>query len=351
MRFENVEILAVSHVAPPVAMTSAQVEEALHPLYERLHLPEGRLELMTGIRERRLWWQGTLPSDGAVLAAKAAIAQAGLSREAIQQLIFCGVSHDFTEPATAAAVTAKLLLGQDVVNFDISNACLGVASGMMTLAQQIEAGQLECGIAVTGENGWPLVANTINALNGDLSQTRQSIKDQFASLTIGSAAAAVILGRRGHFGAGRHLLRHAVTASDCRASVLCQGESGGAMTDASRPVMKTDSHELMVRGIAVAHRMWQRLCEETGWGQGGSLPDIVCGHQVGKVHRDALFQELGLPVELDFPTFPEFGNCGSASLPLTVSLAAERGALKAGLSLALLGPGSGINAPGMDILW
>ena len=121
MRFENVDILAVSHASPPEAMTSAQVEEALRPLYERLHLPEGRLELMTGIRERRLWRAGTLPSDGAVLAAEAALAQAGIPREALQALIFCGVSHDFTEPATAAAVAAKLGLGLDIVNFDISN--------------------------------------------------------------------------------------------------------------------------------------------------------------------------------------------------------------------------------------
>jgi len=352
MHFENVEILAVSHVSPPTIMTSAQLESALSPLYGRLHLPEGRLELMTGIRERRFWAPGTLPSDAAAAAGEAALAQAGIAREELQQLLFCGVSHDFTEPATAAATAEKMHLGEDIVNFDVSNACLGVATGMMLLASQIEAGTLECGIALTGENGYPLVANTIAALNADMTLTRKSIKDQFASLTIGSAAVAVILGRRGHFGAGRHLLRCAVTASDCRGSVLCRGEAGGGMTDASKPVMQTDSHELMVQGIAVASRMWARLCGETGWDvSAGRLPSIVCGHQVGKVHRDLLFQQLGLPVELDFPVFPEYGNCGSASLPLAVSLAAERGALKPGMELAMLGIGSGINSAGMAVTW
>ena len=121
------------------------------------------------------------------------------------------------------------------------------------------------------------------------------------------------------------------------------------MTDGSAPVMSTDSHKLLTEGIKVAKRMWENLQGESPWN--GQPPEIVCGHQVGKVHRDLLFQAIGLPSELDFPIFPTTGNCGSASLPMALAAADEAGALKPGMRVARLGIGSGINSLGIALDW
>ena len=48
-----------------------EIERRLEPLYSRLRLPAGGLELMTGIRERRLWPAGTLPSQISVISGQA----------------------------------------------------------------------------------------------------------------------------------------------------------------------------------------------------------------------------------------------------------------------------------------
>ncbi len=351
MRFEHVNLLAFGKVVPPCTVTSAAIEERLRPLYERLHLPEGRLEMMTGIRERHFWTPGTLPSEVASEAGRAALAKAGIGAAQLEAVVFCGVSHDFAEPATSTAVVNRLGLGKDILNFDLSNACLGIASGIQVLGSLIEQGAIRCALAVTGENGGPLVENTIRHLLEDPTVTRQSIKGDFASLTIGSAACAVVLARREDDSTSGHQLECIVNASDCSNHALCQGAvTNGAMTDASAPTMQTDSHELMVQGIQVASRMWNRLKNEAGWTD-GRLPDLVCGHQVGRVHRDQLFAELGLPVALDYPIFDRFGNCGSASLPLAVTLAEEAGTLRPGMRLAMLGIGSGINSTGLAIHW
>ena len=351
MQFCHVNLLAFGKALPPVVVTSAELEERLHPLYERLHLPEGRLEMMTGIRERRFWSKGTLPSEAAAAAAHDALFKAGVRAEQLDAVVFCGVSHDFAEPATSTAVVNRLGLGPDILNFDLSNACLGIASGIQVLASLIEQGAIRCALAVTGENGGPLVENTIRHLLEDPTVTRQSIKGEFASLTIGSAACAVVLARREPETQGGHPLRCIVNASDCSNHALCQGAvTNGAMTEESAPIMRTDSHELMVQGIRVASRMWQCLKNESGW-TNGNLPDLVCGHQVGRVHRDQLFAELGLPVALDFPIFDRFGNCGSASLPLAVAMAEAEGVLRPGMQLAMLGIGSGINSTGLAINW
>ena len=50
MKFENVVIESMAYDLADTIMCSADIEDRLAPLYQRLKLPEGRLELMTGIK-------------------------------------------------------------------------------------------------------------------------------------------------------------------------------------------------------------------------------------------------------------------------------------------------------------
>ena len=61
MRYEHVCIESLAHELPPHVVTSDDIEQQLAPVYERLGLPFGRLELMTGIRERRFFARGIKP--------------------------------------------------------------------------------------------------------------------------------------------------------------------------------------------------------------------------------------------------------------------------------------------------
>jgi len=348
IRYEKVALAGFAYELPENRVSSAEVEKQLSPLYERLRLPEGRLELMTGIQERRFWHPGTNPSVGSVRAAKKLLRDTGTVPDEIGCLVHCSVSRDFVEPATSTVVHRELGLCNGTINFDISNACLGMVSGIMVLANMIELGQIECGLAVCGENSRPLLENTIRTLNADLSLTRQSVKGHFASLTIGSAAAAVLL-KRYTPGKTAHRLLACAASSDCSNNHLCQGDASGGMTDTSAPLMETDSQELLQQGVRVATQMWENLKRASGWSE--QTPDLICTHQVGKFHRALLYKTLQLPLEKDFSTFPILGNCGSASLPATCAMAAEEGRLQLGHKLLMLGIGSGINAAGLAVQW
>ena len=349
MRYEKACIGSIGYALPETVVTSLELERRLGALYERLRLVEGRLELMSGIRERRFWAKGTLPSQAAARAGRDALARLPqLAPESIDCLIHCAVSRDFVEPATSTAVHRLLGLGNHVMNFDISNACLGMATGVLMLANMVELGQIRAGLAVCGENAGPLVENTVERLNTDLTQTRRSIKDQFASLTIGSCAAAIVVASRDVLPDGHSLLA-AATCTDTSSNNLCQGDANGGMTDGSAPLMATDSEALLHAGVAAAQRMWTELKRETGWDE--NTPNLVCTHQVGKAHSKLLFETLGLDPALDFTTFPVLGNCGSASWPVTAAMAFEQGRLHPGDNLALLGIGSGINCTGLAVQW
>ena len=68
MHFQNVAIESLDYVLPDTVMTSEDIESELASVYERLKLPKGRLELMTGIKERRFWDRNFKASQASYLA-------------------------------------------------------------------------------------------------------------------------------------------------------------------------------------------------------------------------------------------------------------------------------------------
>lgn len=185
--FSNVCLDTFGYELPPRVITSEDIEERLAPVYERLRLPAGRLELMSGISQRRLWHNGTKPSEAATLAGKRVLEAADIDPKEVGCLIFTSVSRDMMEPATASFVHDRLGLSSSALIFDISNACLGFLDGMVMLANMIELGQVESGLIVSGETAEELLESTLVSLLEDGSLNRKSIKPAFASLTIGSS--------------------------------------------------------------------------------------------------------------------------------------------------------------------
>jgi len=348
MRFEHVKIAAVAHALPEERVRSEELEERLAPLYERLRLRVGRLELMSGIQERRFWPRGVRPSEAAARAGELALQKGGIARERVGCLVHGAVSRDFLEPATASVVHARLGLSPRCQVFDLSNACLGVLNGMVVVAGMIERGELEAGLVVAGEDGRGLVEETIATLlksPSDERALRDELKQAFASLTIGSGACAVLLARATS-GSERPRLLCATVEAATQHVELCQGDRD--VTGAG-PTMSTDSEALLLAGVELAQRTFARFLAELGWER--SRIERVVTHQVGAAHRRLLFERLELDLARDFSTFASLGNTGSAALPTALSLALEAGAIRAGERVALLGIGSGLHCLMLGAQW
>ncbi|MEO0531874.1 MAG: 3-oxoacyl-ACP synthase III [Planctomycetota bacterium] len=341
MRFEHVCIEAISHTLPDEIVTSAELEERLAPLYGRLRLPEGRLELMSGIRERRFFPPGTGPGDISVVTAERAVEASGLPRDAFGACLHGSVCRDCLEPATACRVHHAVGLPGACVVQDLSNACLGILSGALQIATMIELGQIDAGVVVGTECGRELVENTVAMLNADESFTRESVKNSFASLTIGSASAAMVLCHKRLSKSGHRLTSVAVHAETVHHD-LCQSEG-------LAQVMQTDSERLMRAGVAAGVVTFEKLLAASGWTR-GDIDRTVC-HQVGGAHRKMMLGELGLRPERDYATFDRLGNTGSAALPSALSMAIDEGAIAKGERIALLGIGSGVNCLMMAVDW
>ena len=346
-RFENVVIDTVASVLPPHLLSTEEIEKRLERVYDRLGLPEGRLELMTGIKERRLFDPNTRPGSISAMAVRDAIAASGIAIEMFGALVHGSVCRDQMEPATAAGVHEESGLAPHCQFFDVSNACLGLLCAVLVLAMMVELGQIKAGIAVGTEVAGPLVQQTITRLVDESDQgrlTRKTIKPELASLTIGSGSAAIVVAHRDLSPDGSPLLG-AATRTDTASSKLCAGgsEAGGSM------LMQTDSEALLHAGVGLASETWEQF--GPAFNRHGNRTDRICTHQVGVRHRKMLLDTLGLDASLDFPTVERFGNTGSCALPMAAALAADAGHLRPGNRTAMLGIGSGLSSQMLAIDW
>jgi len=341
MHFRRVCLESLGYTLPDEVVTTAALEQRLAPLYERLRLPEGRLELMTGIRQRRFFPPGTRPGSISVQSAHRAIEASGIDRRQFGALVHGSVCRDFLEPATACRVHHGLELPADCMTYDVSNACLGLLTGVVQLANMIELGQIRAGVVVGTECGRELVDNTVALLNGDVALTRDSIKPYLASLTIGSASAAIVLCDVELSRTGNRLTA-AMVHCDTTQHDLCHSRG-------LESVMQTDSEELMRQGVAAGAETFARFLAVTGWGP-ADIDRTFC-HQVGVAHRKLLFESLGLDPTIDFATLETLGNTGAVALPVTMALGVQAGRLRTGDRVALLGIGSGINCQMLAVEW
>jgi 3-oxoacyl-[acyl-carrier-protein] synthase III len=323
MRYRNVCVEAFGHELPRRVVTSASLEERLATVYARVNRSFGRLELMTGVRERRVWEEGTPPSLPSTLAAEKAIARAGIEKKDIECLLHTSVSRDFLEPATATVVHNALGLPSTATIFDISNACLGFVNGMVTLANMIELGQIKAGIVVACESGGRMTEATIKELLEDTGITRGKLETGLASLTMGSGSVSVVMTHSSISRSGHRLL-------------------GGVVRNAS-------SEGILRNGLPLAAETWEAFKRELGWTE--AQVDRVFTHQVSAVHHELLFDTLKLDKAKGFSTVEYLGNIGSVSLPISVAIGIEQGRLKPRDMVAMMAAGSGLNSIMLGLEW
>ncbi|MEK7233022.1 MAG: 3-oxoacyl-ACP synthase III [Elusimicrobiota bacterium] len=337
MRYSRVALDGLAYELAPNVVTSSELEKRIEPVYTSLRFQVGQLEALTGIRERRWWSEGFQLSDGAAGAGRKALDKAGVNPQDIGVVIYAGVCKQSCEPATACAVASKLGVSMDCVVLDISNACLGVMSGIVDIANRIELGQIRAGLVVSCESAREINESMIKSMLAN--PTLEHFKLSMSTLTGGSGAVGVVL-TDGSFGkAGPRLLGGTIQAAP-RHWDLCRWD---------RDFMRTDAPAVLKNGLELARLTWQNFTEILGW-SGVDLDKAIC-HQVGGPHSAAFLLACGIDPGKNFPTYEFLGNIGTVSLPLTAAIADERGFLNKGDHVGFLGIGSGLNCMMLGWEW
>ncbi len=345
MKYSRVYLDAIGYELPPVVVTSQELEARLQPVYQALRLPEGQLEALTGIHERRWWEPGFPVSQGAAMAARKALAASNLRPEDLEVLIYAAVCREQFEPATACKVAAALGAQPDVV-FDLSNACLGVLNGIVEIANRIELGQVRAGMVVSCETAREI--NDVMIENMLQSRNMETFKTSVATLTGGSGAVAVVVTDGSFERHPRRRLLGGTTQAAPQYHALCRWGIE-VMLGAARQFMSTDSVAVLKYGVDLGLRTWLSFLQRVGWAS-DMVDKIIC-HQVGASHRDLILKTLGISPHKEYSTYSFLGNMGTVSLPLTAALAEEREFLLPGDRVGFLGIGSGLNCLMLGVDW
>lgn len=340
MKYSRVHLESMGYELAPNVVTSSSLEARMKPLYERLHLQQGQLEALTGIRERRWWDSGHANASGAIGAGRRALEDCSVQPGDIGALIYGGVCRDHLEPATACRVADELGVSASVQIYDVSNACLGAVNGLVEVANRIELGQIRAGLIVSCESAREINESTIERLNAE--PTMEGYKLSLATFTGGSGAVAFIL-TDGSFAGERPRLKGGVARAAPEHHRICRWDFAGPSANGvpSAQYAATDAVSVLKYGVALGAETWRDFLAEMQW-KSEEIDRVIC-HQIGSANRETMLRTLGVPEEKDFSTFEYLGNTGTVALPLTAALADERDFLERGDRVAFLGIGSGLN--------
>jgi 3-oxoacyl-[acyl-carrier-protein] synthase-3 len=332
-QFDDIAVVSLASLEAPEVVTSTAIDERLAGFYERAGAAPGLLQSLAGIEQRRQWPAGFSFMDAAAGAGEKAILASGIDRSRIGLMVDTSVCRERLEPSSAVTVHHLLGLPSSCMNYDISNACLGFLNGIHLAGVMIESGQIDYALVVDGEGTREIHENTIGRLEHP-DAGMEDLFENFASLTLGSGAAAALIGRHSE-NEGSHRVVRGYFRAATEHHELCVG---------SLEQMRTDTKALLDAACDLAKLAWDDA-DKADWLD----MDTYILHQVSKVHTQAMVDVLGIDIDRVPITFQDYGNIGPAAIPFTLAHVADD--LVPGERILCLGIGSGLNGSVVEILW
>lgn len=329
----NIGILSVDYYLPTTRVQTSELMDEIKP--ERFGATNQFIEENTGIKEVR-HIHNELPSEMAIAASNKAIHKLGINPSKIDVIIFCGIDRDYNEPATAHAVQAAI--GSNGFCFDVQNACLGFASGLIQAEMWIRSGRARYALVCTGERSSLITKDQIEVLQKTNDLT--VFKNRIGGLMIGDAGAAAIIGPTessagfknfNFYSNGKHtgLCYYKIENGKCTGEMLM-----GKITAAT---------------LKAHQQLYPQSLADVGW-QPKQI-DRVIAHQVGHKPWIRLAEILDMKLDRFTKTFENFGNLTSATFPINLAIGLEEKKILPGMKIfgALSGSGLSIVQMGMEI--
>lgn len=349
-QFKHVCLETCGVYLPEQEVTSAELEDRLAPVYERLKIPFGTLEKLSGITSRRLFPPTTNPSEIGTRAAQEALADSHFTVDDIGAIFNCSVTRDYFEPATACIIHRNLKASESAMALDITNACIGFSNGLVLLSNLIETGVVKAGLLVAGENIARIIETSISYLLKNDNFGREDLLQTLPTFTLGCGGVAFLL-CHDSVSKNKHHIVGSVSRSASEFSDLCAGNGDYYINQLSElnPLMRTESAKLMASAAKLGGRVWQDFSRVFAWSK-DTVKHIFC-HQVGRQVNEAFYQVMGLDYKKEFTVYKKLGNLVSAALPTAFALGIREKNINKGDKILFTAFGSGLNSIFTGIDW
>jgi 3-oxoacyl-[acyl-carrier-protein] synthase-3 len=286
------------------------------------------IQSRTGIKERRVAADDQFTLDLAYEAAKAALADAGVSAAQVDLIIVATCTGDFRFPSTASLLQDRL--GTTCAAFDLGAACSGFVYALNTAAQFVMTGS----------------AKTVLVVGAEIMTRILDWNDRTTCVLFGDGAGAAVLQRvpegygvlgtdMGSDGSGGELLK-----------VECSLTSG---EKESRRYIIQNGRE--VYRFAVNKLGESALQALENCNIDPAAIDLFVPHQANVRIIDAAAKKLGLSSEKVFCDLEKYGNTSAASVPIALCEARQQNRIKHDDLIVMVGFGGGLTWASCVLKW
>jgi 3-oxoacyl-[acyl-carrier-protein] synthase-3 len=318
-------IMGTGHYVPEKVVTNFDIMKMMETSDEFI-------VTRTGVRTRRHAEADVSATDLAVLACRAAVADAGLEMDQIDLLIMNTITPDHADPGSGFFLQGKLGLTPIPV-MDIKQQCAGLIYGMSIADHFIKAGTYKHVLIVCAE----VLSKRIDG----------SYDGRNIAILLGDGAGAVVVGPTDDPEVGiKSTILHADGAAAKALYTEAPGTAQNKMCaidkddiDAGRVHFRMDGKAVFENGVG---RMSEAVFESFKV-NGISFDDVdlLIPHQANLRMLETIVERVGVPDGKVFVNVEEYGNMASACLPIALDQARKQGKVKPGDLVLLVAFGSG----------
>ena len=325
----RVKISGLGTHVPPHVLTNADLEKMVETTDEWI------LQ-RTGIRERHIVEPGQGTSDIAEPAARAALAEAGLTPADIGFIVVGTTTPDTIFPSTACRLQAKIGATR-AWGYDLGAACSGFTYSLTAGWSMVATGAVEHALVV----------------GADVMSSIIDYTDRATCILFGDGAGAVVLSPAGDDEPGVIDFMHEIDGNG--GDALCM-PAGGSRKPASHETVdqrlhyvKQDGQTVFKFAVKKNEEMALRMLERNQLS--GTDLDLYCSHQANRRIIEATAARLGLGPDKFILNLDRYGNTTAATIPLALADARAEGRLKRGDLVMLASVGAGFTAGSVLLRW
>lgn len=325
----GIGILGLGMYVPETIVDNSQIEEKLE------RITNEKIIRVTGIEERRKSAPNQSSSDLALIAARQAIKNAGLTANDIDLIIVATGTSDYKTPTTASILQKKLGIDFKTALDLNSGGCANGILGLITAAQ-FAAKEPDMKILVVG----------VENFKGCIDYYDKT------SVYFGDGASAYIVGKvkKGH----GFLNYNFKTLSENPEVLMIKG--GGSAITLDEDGLKNGLQYLRMDGKKVwdfATVEFPKSVKQVVDDSGYSLDDIkmIIPHQsnINIIKRG--MRTLKMPLEKTFVNIDKYGNTSGASVGIALYEALENNLFGSGDLVVLCGYGAGLGVGSIVMRW
>ena len=326
---KSVRITGWGMYAPERVLTNAELERVVDTSDEWIRT-------RTGIRERRIAAAHETTATLSAIAAKRAIAVAGLQPDDIDVILVATLTPDYWMPSTGALV--KEAIGNSTAAaMDVMAACSGFVYAYSAADSYIRSGMYK--------NALVIGAETLSRF--------LDFSDRATCILFGDGAGAVVLSASDEEGGG---LQGLELTTDPDGAYMIWLPSGGSRSPASGQTLARGEHYVRMEGRETYRYATKTMAttalkaiERAGW-QPDEI-DLFIPHQANVRIIESVAKGLNLPMEKMFVNVDRFGNTSAGSIPIALAEAVNSGRVKVGDKIVLVAFGAGLTSGGIAMEW